>query len=269
MKTRILTSCICILLFVLCLYIRGWFTEVMLAAVTLIGIDECYRALKKAKHHPFVWGGYAGPVIMILLAWLLDLRNPLFLTAICMVLTMTGCIIRKQPDFPDLVVSCYPLFTCMLPLSLLMVMLSSTYGQVQGVAWIAIIFAISIGGDSAAYLGGKSLGRHLLCPSVSPGKTVEGSVFFFAGSIILVLAVRALFISVFHWSMPGIPACIFLAMIGGFAGQIGDLTASLLKRYSGIKDYGCIFPGHGGVMDRFDSVMFITVAVYCYAILVR
>ena len=67
--------------------------------------------------------------------------------------------------------------------------------------------------------------------------------------------------------MPGIPASIVLGLLGSFAGQIGDLTASLLKRYSGIKDYGNVFPGHGGVMDRFDSVIFTLIVMYCYTLL--
>ena len=71
------------------------------------------------------------------------------------------------------------------------------------------------------------------------------------------------------WAMPGIPAAIVLGVIGGFAGQIGDLSASLLKRYSGIKDYGHIFPGHGGIMDRFDSVMFTIIVLYCYTLVLK
>ena len=66
--------------------------------------------------------------------------------------------------------------------------------------------------------------------------------------------------------MPGIPATIALGLIGSIAGEIGDLSASLLKRHSGIKDYGKIFPGHGGVMDRFDSVIFTLIVVYCYTL---
>ena len=66
--------------------------------------------------------------------------------------------------------------------------------------------------------------------------------------------------------MPGIPAAIALGLIGSVAGEIGDLSASLLKRHSGIKDYGKIFPGHGGVMDRFDSVIFTLIVMYCYTL---
>ena len=75
-----------------------------------------------------------------------------------------------------------------------------------------------------------------------------------------------MFVYVFHMPMPGIPATIALGLIGSVAGEIGDLSASLLKRHSGIKDYGQIFPGHGGVMDRFDSVIFTLIVMYCYTL---
>ena len=80
------------------------------------------------------------------------------------------------------------------------------------------------------------------------------------------IAGRAVFVYVFHMQMPGIPATVALGLIGSAAGEIGDLSASLLKRHSGIKDYGHIFPGHGGVMDRFDSVIFTLIVMYCYTL---
>ena len=69
--------------------------------------------------------------------------------------------------------------------------------------------------------------------------------------------------------MPRNSATIVLGLIGSFIGQIGDLTASLLKRHSGIKDYGKVFPGHGGVMDRFDSVIFTLIVMYCYTLVLH
>ena len=126
--------------------------------------------------------------------------------------------------------------------------------------------AIAYAGDGAAYFGGRALGRHKLCPNVSPKKTVEGAIFGVIGGTLAGLACRAVFVYVFHMQMPGIPATIALGLIGSAAGEIGDLSASLLKRHSGIKDYGHIFPGHGGVMDRFDSVIFTLIVMYCYTL---
>ena len=95
---------------------------------------------------------------------------------------------------------------------------------------------------------------------------MEGAIFGVIGGTFAGLACRAVFVYVFHMQMPGIPATIALGLIGSAAGEIGDLAASLLKRHSGIKDYGHIFPGHGGVMDRFDSVIFTLIVMYCYTL---
>ena len=122
------------------------------------------------------------------------------------------------------------------------------------------------GADTCALFSGMLFGKHKLAPVVSPKKTVEGAVFGVIGGTLAGLVCRAVFVYVFHMQMPGIPATIALGLIGSAAGEIGDLAASLLKRHSGIKDYGHIFPGHGGVMDRFDSVIFTLIVMYCYTL---
>ena len=175
-------------------------------------------------------------------------------------------MLREKPTFPDAAASVYPLFTCFLPMSMFMMMMNSTYGVVPGIALITMAFAIAYVGDGAAYFGGRAMGKHKLCPNVSPKKTVEGAIFGVVGGTIGGLICRAVFVYAFHMPMPGIPAAIALGLIGSVAGEIGDLSASLLKRHSGIKDYGKIFPGHGGVMDRFDSVIFTLIVMYCYTL---
>ncbi len=115
--------------------------------------------------------------------------------------------------------------------------------------------------DTGVYFTGRALGKHKLCPYVSPNKTVEGSVGGFAGSvvgmIIYHLAVKAAVTIDLGWAM-----VIVLGLVGSLLGQIGDLSFSVIKREYGIKDYGTIFPGHGGVLDRFDSVLFVSPAYY-------
>ncbi|MBR5225569.1 MAG: phosphatidate cytidylyltransferase, partial [Clostridia bacterium] len=144
-----------------------------------------------------------------------------------------------------------------------------TFGTVPGVALITMAFGIAYGTDSAAYFGGRFLGKRKLCPAVSPKKTVEGALFGLLGGVFIALAVRHFFVFIVNWPMPRNSATIVLGLIGSFIGQIGDLTASLLKRHSGIKDYGKVFPGHGGVMDRFDSTIFVLIVMYCYTLLLK
>lgn len=266
MKTRLITTAIGVPFLIFVLVVRGWFAELTIAILSLIALYESYRALKTAGYHVCEWGGYAAAAVMWPLSRFMGVLDPLLLVVAAMGISMTGIILREKPSFPDAAASVYPLFTCFLPMSMFMMMLNSTYGQVPGIALITMAFCIAYGGDGAAYFGGRALGKHKLCPNVSPKKTVEGSAFGFAGSLLMALLCRLVFVNVFHMAMPGIPATIALAIVGSAAGQIGDLTASLLKRYSGIKDYGKLFPGHGGVMDRFDSVIFTLIVLYCYTL---
>jgi phosphatidate cytidylyltransferase len=104
------------------------------------------------------------------------------------------------------------------------------------------------------------LGKRKLCPDVSPKKTVEGSIGGIFGSIIGVL-LWSYFISSTATAWYQI---ILLGIVAGVISQIGDLSASLIKRYIGVKDYGKIMPGHGGILDRFDSILFTAPIVYYY-----
>lgn len=266
MKTRILTALVGVPLLVFALIVRGWFAELMILVLTLIALDECYKALRAAGYRVCTWGGYAAAVVMWPLSRFMGVLDPLLLVAGAMGVSMLGVLLNRKPAFPDAAASVYPLFTCLLPFSMFMMMLNATYGRVPGIALITMAFSIAYGCDALAYLGGRTFGRHKLCPSVSPKKTVEGAAFGLLGGILLALLVRVVFVHLLHTPMPGIPAAILLGVIGSVAGQVGDLTASLLKRHSGIKDYGKLFPGHGGVMDRFDSVIFTLIVMYCYTL---
>ncbi|MCD7905242.1 MAG: phosphatidate cytidylyltransferase [Clostridiales bacterium] len=119
--------------------------------------------------------------------------------------------------------------------------------------WFIFIFAFA--SDTGAYFAGITLGKHKLAPVLSPKKSIEGAVGGLGASA-LVSVIYGLF--VFKETEPLI-IVVYMAVygiIGSIFGQLGDLTASSIKRTAGIKDYGNIFPGHGGVLDRFDSVLF-------------
>ena len=266
MKTRLITAAVGVPFLIFTLVVRGWFAEFVIVALTFIAMYENYRALKKAGYVVCEWGGYVATAAMWPLSRLMGVLDPLLLLVVAMGVSMTGVMLHEKPAFPDAAASVYPLLTCFLPMSMFMMMMNSTYGVVPGIALITMAFAIAYAGDGAAYFGGRALGRHKLCPNVSPKKTVEGAIFGVIGGTLAGLVCRAVFVYVFHMQMPGIPATIALGLIGSAAGEIGDLSASLLKRHSGIKDYGHIFPGHGGVMDRFDSVIFTLIVMYCYTL---
>ncbi len=121
--------------------------------------------------------------------------------------------------------------------------------------WLVFIGAWSA--DTFAYFAGRKFGKRKLIPEISPKKTVEGSIAGFAASVVLVSLYGFLSISPqLHFLIIGI--------ITGIVSQLGDLAASAVKRYAGVKDYGGILPGHGGIMDRFDSIIFIAPLIYFY-----
>jgi phosphatidate cytidylyltransferase len=132
--------------------------------------------------------------------------------------------------------------------------IANIYNYDKGVLLVAIIFLISFSSDTCAYLVGRKFGKHKLIPSVSPNKTIEGSVGGIIGS--------ALLTTVFCY-FANLNVFIFLpiAIVGSIVSQIGDLFASSIKRYCGIKDFGKLFPGHGGVLDRFDSAIFVSILI--------
>ena len=265
MKTRLITTAVGVPLLVFVLAVRGWVAELLLVLITLVALNECYRALS-VKYDVCTWGGYIAAIAMWPLSRMMGVIDPLLLVVAAMGISMSGVILSRNPSFPNAAVSVYPLVTCLMPLTMFMMMLNRDFGLVPGIALITMTFGIAFGTDGFAYLVGRKWGRHKLCPAISPKKTVEGAVGGIFGGVLLSLLVRGFFVHVLSTPMPGIPAAILLGLLGSYAGQIGDLTASLLKRYTGIKDYGHIFPGHGGVMDRLDSVIFVLIVMYCYTL---
>jgi len=140
------------------------------------------------------------------------------------------------------------------------VVLVDQTGDFSIFVWLIVLTAF--GTDIMAYFTGMLLGKHKLCPKISPKKTIEGSVGGTLGSVILC--------GLFSWIFAPelIVHALIIGALGGVISQFGDLTASIFKRKMGIKDYGNLIPGHGGILDRFDSVLFTAPMVYYYIVLV-
>lgn len=129
---------------------------------------------------------------------------------------------------------------------------------------IAFLLAVIMVADTGAYAAGRMWGRHKLAPRVSPGKTVEGVVGALVTGIPAALVVRA-------FGFPSMPAshAVGLGIVIAIVGIVGDLGESLMKRWAGVKDSGILFPGHGGMLDRLDSLLFGAPVLYYYFLLVR
>jgi phosphatidate cytidylyltransferase len=135
---------------------------------------------------------------------------------------------------------------------------------VDGSLWVGVAIVVTFANDTGAYFAGRALGRHKLYPTISPGKTVEGAVGGLVFGLGVLLALRA---AVMH-SLT-IADCVWVAVPGAVLGPIGDLVESMIKRAAGVKDSGKLLPGHGGMLDRIDALLFVSAWVYVYALHIR
>jgi phosphatidate cytidylyltransferase len=169
---------------------------------------------------------------------------------------VTIAVFNRRPDAPELLKN-QILGVAYVPLLLAYLVLLRN--EPDGMRWIFYLLAIVFAGDTSALYVGTVIGRHKLCPAVSPGKTVEGSLGGLGANLCVGLLGRWLFFP----GLPLLPAVLFCASVG-LAGQIGDLFESTLKRVSRIKDSGTILPGHGGLLDRLDALMFAAPVAYFF-----
>jgi phosphatidate cytidylyltransferase len=135
----------------------------------------------------------------------------------------------------------------------------------EGGAWrMVMLLAVVMANDTFAYFTGSAIGRRKLAPTISPGKTIEGTLGGVVGAVIAALLVQ-------RFGLPGIPVAhaALLGVAVAVLGTVGDLVESLLKRWAGVKDSGHLFPGHGGMLDRLDSLLFGAPALYYYFALLR
>ena len=231
------------------------------AAVSLVVILCAFELSRLAK----VTGGWLPRLLNILVAWLVCLSSfkPDWIDvnlALCIAIALPFLIeiVRRDPDSALLNVSSALLGT---------LYASWLFGRhllllrqmPDGTHLIFFLMGIAWSGDIGAYLIGKRFGKHKIIPAISPGKSVEGYIAGIAFSCIAALALR-------HWLLPDM-RLLHIVILGvglTIVGQMGDLAESLLKRGANVKDSGSLMPGHGGILDRCDSLIFITPAFYYY-----
>ncbi len=155
--------------------------------------------------------------------------------------------------------------TALVPRAFAMLLLFREYGEPISYYLVALSLCVAWLNDIFAYFSGYFFGKRKLCPEISPKKTVEGAIGGVAGDLILCIVLTYAFSAATNLQVNWLSLCIFLP-IGAVASIFGDLCASIIKRQFGIKDYGNIMPGHGGVMDRFDSWVFVAPLLYIWNI---
>ena len=268
LKKRVITS----LWFAPLLVVVVWFGEergftVLMAVFGILAALEFYRMAARAKLLPFTCFGLVWTAFFILgrNSELLSFLTPYFTTGLLMPLLLTsavvipliGLLVRRQKEgaFNSWVWT----VAGILYVGWLLGHLVALRGLDDGRNWVFFILFVTWASDTFAFFVGRKFGRHKLAPNISPGKTWEGA----AGGVGAAVIMSILFFAPTHFRLPLASWQIIpLAVLVSIFGQLGDLVESLLKRNMGVKDSGSLMPGHGGVLDRIDSLVFASVVVY-------
>lgn len=215
--------------------------------ISIIGMRELMMAFEHKGLNPMSLWSYLLGTIYILTLGTYGTNFSLIMTGFIMIGLIT--MLNEKYNVLDLGVSLLSFYYIPFLIGNVLLLDKTKY--------IWVIFTIAFGTDVFAYFAGNLFGKHKLAPKISPNKTIEGSVGGILGSLILTVIYGMIF------NLPYLKL-IPLAIVGSIISQLGDLAASSIKRWTGIKDYGFIIPGHGGVLDRFDSIIFTTPVVYYY-----
>lgn len=272
MKTRIITSVVGLaLLAVVLLAFNTPVFNLVIAAVALIAIHEVYNCMGFGKKELPLYLALVPYTLLIMLSdsphirgWLLPASYVLMVFYAIYLVVCNGTVSFTKASglvmFSAVIIYC---FYSLIYLKQLLPVESYSY---DAIFFIILILCFAWGGDTFAYFAGRAFGKHKLCPKVSPKKTVEGAIGGVLGTMLLGTVATLAYsfaadrTAIFSRSNFGVSMYLIIALLGMVAavlGIYGDLFASVVKRQHGIKDYGKIFPGHGGILDRFDSVMFI------------
>lgn len=271
MKTRIITAIVGILVLIGVMFTFNTMVfNLVIAAITLIAVHEIYSALGFEKKDWLMYAVLVPYTLLVMLSSYSAMRKLVMpvsfvlVTFFAIYLVVRNGTISYQKASGLLVFSGIVIF-CFYSFILLKERLPVAKFGYDAVFFILLILCFAWGGDTAAYFAGRAFGKHKLAPVVSPHKTVEGAVGGVLGSMLagcVLTLVYSLLSAHYNVLSIGVQPRHYLVLLGMGAvasvlGILGDLFASSVKRQVGIKDYGTIFPGHGGILDRFDSVMFI------------
>lgn len=252
LQVRFRTGFIYVTVSVLCLVASKWTTLVLLAATAGICAGEFYYMLRADAKLPNEMLGIIGAVLYPLCVFIFGVVGVVYACLATLIALLVWYVFWQRARVPDVGVSFFGAAYCGLLLSGVLVIRQSISEPWGGVL-VLLLFMSVWANDSFAYLVGSKLGKHKLAPRTSPKKSWEG---FFAG-----LVGSALF-WVFMTFVPGvtmpIPMAIGFGLISGIMGVLGDLAESRIKRNSGVKDSGTLMPGHGGLLDRCDSLFLVS-----------
>lgn len=261
---RLLSAFIGIPIVLTVVWLGGWWSFAIATLVAMLSIYELYVMMQHEGYRPLILVSVALSLLFLVSAMLSSQqRLPVLEIGLSAILLFSFPLffLRKKLDGVlldwslTIVIAVYVGW----PMSLLLVLRGYSTGLGDGLWWLFALFGAIWGCDTGAFFAGHFFGKHKLAPNISPGKTWEG-VF---GGLIFSIASGVLFTA-----LPmGVPwyLAAALGLLTGVAGILGDLAESLMKRQTHVKDSGQFFPGHGGMLDRIDSLLFGVLVIYIFA----
>lgn len=256
--TRLISGIILVIISLFVVVSGGSILFVTSGMISLTGLFELYRVMKIEKN-PLGFVGYVTAISYYGLLWFQGQEYVTLMAITALMIFMTLYVFTfPRYKTEEVTVAFFGVFY-------VAVMLSYIY-QVRVMAdgryLVWLIFISSWGCDTFAYCVGMLFGKHRLAPVLSPKKSIEGAVGGIAGAAVLGLLYSALFGSRMQDVTNPQLACSLACAIAAVISQIGDLAASAIKRNHNVKDYGHLIPGHGGILDRFDSMLFTAPAIF-------
>ena len=263
---RTISGAVLVAILLFCILFSPWTCAALGALIVIVGTYEMSRLQNTESLPHFLavlllsLGAYAvaGLVALEVIAarWLL-------LELLFLLMPFVLALFSTYFDFKRIASFAYSSFAFLsIPAAMMLFMYQpALFGEMAGARLLLLVFALLWTNDTFAYLTGRLLGKHKLFVRVSPGKTIEGSL----GGLLFTVGGVALFSHYASW-LP-MKTAICLGLVAVFFGTIGDLCESMLKRQAGVKDAGRLIPGHGGILDRFDSVLFAIPFVFVVLLL--
>lgn len=266
LKKRVITALLGIPLLVSMIWFgEPWFT-ILVALWGLLAVFEIYQMVAASKVSPLTCFGLIWTLLFIISPHFDDATLTSLLLTSAVVLSLIWLLLRRQKD--GAFIGWAWTIGGILYIGWLLSHFVTLRGLDDGRNWVFLALFATFASDTAAFFIGRALGKHPLAPSISPGKTREGAIAGVFGAIIVSLffslprfftLTNPLYLPDFsYWQ------AILLGLLISVFGQLGDLVESLLKRNMRVKESGKLIPGHGGVLDRLDSVVFAGIVVYYY-----
>lgn len=264
-RTRLLSGIVLVILALVFIMSGGYVLWTVTLLLSLIGLMELYRVFGFHRSLPAA----AGYAMVVLYDVLLVVKNEYqteidwMLYLVVLVMVFSAVLVFAYPRYHSTKIA-QAIFG-VLYVGVLFSFLYQTRMLTDGAYTVWLIFLSSWGCDTCAYCIGKLFGRHQMSPVLSPKKSVEGAVGGVVGTMLLTYIYATVFQTQMHLTYTQVWVLTVISAVGALLSMIGDLTASAIKRNFDTKDYGRLIPGHGGVLDRFDSVLFTAPVIYFLA----